>query len=1108
MKSKYFQVFLLIGLIPLLALAGVYAWSILSEPPKGPTAAAPSAGPALNPATVQTEISTVSSSLYNDLKKTHDDTTTLLQHHADADLTTFVQSHPGVSGILVVSLDGKNLRSVPAVPSLTDLSYGSSDEFKSVLDHLKSEPGGIYQFYTSKFTNPSFVFALDLSAASAGEVVFDLSTLFKGMNLHGGEAYILDGKSGQYLYATNPSRYSQTFNTAQSPALTKVQTDLSAQTAGIAQGTTTTLIYTPFLNSYGLVEEIPQTAFTAPAAARAEEETSPLEQLQTPVTLAAVVALAWVFLMFYVGLGLLLTPLKKARAAILAAVQSGKSIGPDTLGQFGKDEVGQIVQAASDLLKKLESEKTELERDKEEAIRQARALIENKNKEAQQIQQQADGVKKNLEDTTQQLNDKLKELDALKGMAEGLRGQTEQSKADNAKLKAQVSGLETSQADVQKKLAAAENKIKETEAKLLQALSTASPLQVSQVRSAAIKTMAEELKTTLGIIKGYVSSALGATQGGINEKQQEFLGMVINRSARLEKFINDLLDIYQVEIEQEEAKTEEVNLPAEIEGLAFNFQAQAEVKNIKIKVEGKPNLPKVPIVRRRFNQLWNILYLQTIKDAPRGSTISISLEPLGEMVKVSVIDPGLIVKPESLPKLFDEFYDPKHPASTQLAGTGLKFALIKTILAAHGGGAVAEAADPGTNLILTFPTKRKVPGAVSPVVSVTPASPAPAAPAAAKPFTVAGVTPRPTAPLGPVPGLAAKPAVVAPTTPATPRPLGPTPTVAPSGQIPGAPVARPPVTPGVLDSLLSGNVPPAGTVPVGGPKPSPTASIPPAGTPPAAAPPVTPKPPVGTSPAATPSAVTPSSIDALLSAKIASVSATPVPPGGTAPAAPKPPISAAPSVPSAPSPLGTAPAAPRPPMPAGGTAPVAPRPPMPPAGTMPPGMTPPGNLPPMGTPPPMGAPKPPMPGMPPSPGVPRPPVPPGATAPGAPRPPMPPGTMPSAGTVPGVPRPPMPPGMPPSGAPAMGAPRPPSVPGVPPPAGIPPRPAAPVVVPTSIKPTAPPEGILDLDNLDSFKVDDGSKPPLPKPPVPPPGTMPTMDKPIVKNKDGEGEIIE
>ncbi|MGH7740285.1 MAG: ATP-binding protein, partial [bacterium] len=956
---------------------------------------------------------------------------------------------------------------------------------------LKSPASGIYQFYTQKFIDPSFVFALKLSPKAIGEVVFGLGALFKDVNLHGGEAYILDGKSGQYLFATNPARYNQTFNSDQTPALTKVQKDLQAQTAGIAEDGNQTLVYTPFVNSYGVVEEIPQAAFHAASTAPAEQAGSPLDELQTPVTLAAVVVLAWVFLMFYVGLGLLLGPLKKARAKILDATQSGKSMDPETLRQFGKDEVGQIVQAVSELLRKLETEKTELERDKEEAVRQARTLIDNKNKESQQIQQQAEGVKKNLEDTTQQLADKLKELDALKGMAEGLRGQTEQSKADNAKLKTQISTLEASQAEAQKKITAADTKIKETEAKLLQALATASPLQVSQVRSAAIRTMAEELKTTLGIIKGYVSSALGATQGGINEKQQEFLGMVINRSARLEKFINDLLDIYQVEIEQEDAKTEEVNLPAEIEGLAFNFQAQAEVKNIKIKVEGKPNLPKVPIVRRRFNQLWNILYLQSIKDAPRGSTISISLEPLGDMVKVSLVDPGLVVKPENLPKLFDEFYDPKHPASPQLAGTGLKFALVKTILAAHGGGAVAEASNPGTLLILNFPMKRKVPGAVPAPVPVAAPSATPMGKA-----PIGTITPPAAKPVYTIPGIAkpmgSAPAAVAfsPGSTAFPKPGSAVPGIVPKpGIVPPAPAGKPSAAAGALDTLLAGNIPPA-------------------------------------TPFQTPASQAPDALDSLLSPKPTPSAANP--PSMPAPGQAAPPSGIVPPKPVAP-PMPGGPAVPTSGMPS--IAPKAPGSPIP--GAPPLGQ----GAPPPGVPPMMGKPVvPPMPGMPTVPGSSMPPAIPKPPSPGigAPPPVIPlVGPKPVAPPVPGVssvtPKPVVPP-IPGQAPPIPGMPSamgqaPPSVPGqplrpaMPPPVpGQPPRPmtpgqmpplTAPTVVPTSMKPSAPP-GILDLDNLDGVIQDDASKPAAPKPGAVPPPLPPTMDKPIVKdlNKEGEGEIIE
>jgi hypothetical protein len=393
--------------------------------------------------------------------------------------------------------------------------------------------------------------------------------------------------------------------------------------------------------------------------------------------------------------------------------------------------------------------------------------------------------------------------------------------------------------------------------------------------------MSEELKNTLAIIKGYVSSVIGTGQGGVNEKQQEFLGMVINRSARLEKFINDLVDIYQVEIEQKDAKTEEVNLASEIETFAFNFQTQTELKNLKFKVEAKPGLPKVPVVRRRMIQLWNVLYLQLIKDSPKGSTISIVVEPVGDKVKVTVQDPGLVVTPEGLPRLFDEFYDPKHPASPQLAGTGLKLALVKTILIAHGGTAVAEKADIGTKLILTFSTKKSTEVSAptisgSPVIKSTitgPASLGTTASIRTSAVTPAGITPSvPMTVLPPIAGLTvgAKP---------------------PLGDMTSAGSALPPLPP--IAGLTVGAKPPSAGIPV--------------------LPPVAPQPvaPISASPKPVPAA---GILDALISGKIPSVTAPGLKPGG-APSVPTPPVSSQipkPVVP-VPPPAGM-PGAPKPPL--------------------------------------------------------------------------------------------------------------------------------------------------------------------------------------------------
>jgi signal transduction histidine kinase len=572
----------------------------------------------------------------------------------------------------------------------------------------------------------------------------------------------------------------------------------------------------------------------------------------------------------------------------LAASEDSVTLTPEVVKSFGSDEAGQIVQALSLYNEKIQREKS--------------AAIQSANDQLNSIQRQSRQYQSESQEKVQQLNDKLKELDALKGMSEGLRNQSEQAKTENARLKGELEKTQNAQLELnalQAKFTQMQTQLKEAQAQALSAATAVTPIQVSQVRAAAIRTMSEELKNTLAIIKGYVSSVIGAGQGGVNEKQQEFLGMVINRSARLEKFINDLVDIYQVEIEQKDAKTEEVNLASEIETFAFNFQTQTELKNLKFKVEAKPGLPKVPVVRRRMIQLWNVLYLQLIKDSPKGSTISIVVEPVGDKVKVTVQDPGLVVTPEGLPRLFDEFYDPKHPASPQLAGTGLKLALVKTILIAHGGTAMAEKADIGTKLILIFATKKSTPAAApggipdikmtespkptvalpeiknpvssipSPVGKSSPAGVSPTAPAASLP-PIPGLTIGAKPPSGDMPALGSAlpplPPIAGLTVGAKPPSAGTF--VPPVSSAPAAPASPKPVpAAGILDALISGKIP---SVTAPGMKP--------AGAPPSVPPPVTPQAPRPAAPIPPPPAGIPGapkppladSLDALLNLKPAS----------------------------------------------------------------------------------------------------------------------------------------------------------------------------------------------------------------------------------------------
>ncbi|HTC21164.1 MAG TPA: hypothetical protein VK859_09970, partial [bacterium] len=684
MKSKYFLTLFLIGVLPLLVPAGVYYWMAYNEAPATPPAnlvnnnAIQATIPML-----QSQLSTMASTLNAAIVGTYQKVSDLVANHSDADLDGFVKSHPGLEGVAVFTMDGKLQKTIPATAQLADPGYGSSDEFQKMISKFKENDGKTDLFFTQRLSYPAFIFSIPLNSKTLVQAVLNLSYFFRAIDPKSGEIFLLDADSGQYFYHSNPAKLQTAFNPNQEAWLNKVQDALKGKQSGSELNPpVSAAIYSYLgLKAFGLVHIVPFSVLQPPSPVSTPLAHSGLQRIQEIVQAptgfmvgaAALGSLGWILLVGSLCLGMILKPLRKASALVLNAAQGKAELTAQSVKAFGTDEVGQVVQASAMLMQKLEQDRQQAAQEKEEALRRGRMEVEAKSKEAANqvaaAQQAATTSKNEANDKNQQLNDKLKELDALKGMSEGLRNQTDQAKAEIAKLKGQVATAEQGKAETQQKLTQTqsqlETQLKEMEAKLLSAVAASSAIQVSQVRAAAIRTMSEELKTTLGIIKGYVSSALGSTQGGINEKQQEFLGMVINRSARLEKFINDLVDIYQVEIEQANAQYEEINLASEIEGLAFNFQAQAEVKNIKMKVEAKGTVPKVPVVRRRFTQLWNILYLQIIKDAPRGSSIPITVESLGETVKVTVQDPGLVVVPESLPRLFDEFYDPKHPASTQ-----------------------------------------------------------------------------------------------------------------------------------------------------------------------------------------------------------------------------------------------------------------------------------------------------------------------------------------------------------------------------------------------------------------------------------------------------------
>lgn len=802
--SKKVRTFLLVfavGLPPLLFL-GAGGWVMLRSSLQ--TAAGETKGPEQRLHEIKNELETAVARLVLTLNRQKEKIKEEARK-SDPDIAGMA-GQEGVLGVFQMNLDGKVEKKEPHETTVVDEQYASTAEFQNLKNRL-ADPSSEwpYVFFSSRLGKAVFQVIQPTGAGSLLGVILDIGTFLKTPSFPGVSVFLILPERGLILHHPDPSLLAKVWPMAQETAGLHIREALKAGRGGVQREEKGGgWAWAPSgIGNLGVVAEAPAALLnTAQKDKGAFFSLEPAALLTSPLGAALLAALVWLF--FWGGvLSRKAGDSAKAKFLFEKMMESG-DFSTVPLGKVGDPHLQGLLETAVGAVAKLQEEKQMLVKQKEGEIAGLKNQLSQQNNQIQEAASKLGNLKSQLEEAQRQLSEKLKELEAQKSIATGLRNQNEQTQKEFSKLKNQVSMLEQEKQNLQNEIQSHVQKAKDMETRLLQALSQAATIQASKVRVAAIRTMAEELKTTLGIIKGYVSSALGSAGAGLSEKQQEFLGMVINRSARLEKFINDLVDVFQVEIEQEDAPREKVSLSKEIEALTFNYQAQLEIKNLKIQVVEKEKVPEVAVIRRRFTQLWNVLLLQVIKDAPRGSNVSIVVEPFSEGAKVVVHDPGLTVQPQHLEHLFDEFYDPKHPASPQLAGTGLKFALVKAVVAAHGGVAAAEKGDQGTRLVMTFPmsgkpAKEKAPAAPAGIPASTPAPLKPTvsgAPQQGRPSATETTTPKP----GLLDTLLKKEksegALAAPPMPAAAPPPAapglPKPPLNPPAGLPGAPKGIPP----------------------------------------------------------------------------------------------------------------------------------------------------------------------------------------------------------------------------------------------------------------------------------------------------------------------------
>lgn len=228
---------------------------------------------------------------------------------------------------------------------------------------------------------------------------------------------------------------------------------------------------------------------------------------------------------------------------------------------------------------------------------------------------------------------------------------------------------------------------------------------MESARRVLLNNISHELKTPITMLTGYIE----ALHDGIPKDKEEFkeyLTVIYRQSGRLNRLINDLIDLSHIEARQSmnftEINTNEFFLQY-FDELSFYL----EKKKLRFSYTLPPNLsPFIGDAGRIIQVLINLVQ-NAIRYTPKSGQISITVKDLTDKIQIEVQDDGCGIESAELSNIFQRFYRGISDTTTLNGTSGLGLAIAKEIVEAHGGTIWAHSnPGEGATFIFTLPTKR------------------------------------------------------------------------------------------------------------------------------------------------------------------------------------------------------------------------------------------------------------------------------------------------------------------------------------------------------------------------------------------------------------------
>jgi two-component system, OmpR family, sensor histidine kinase BaeS len=220
---------------------------------------------------------------------------------------------------------------------------------------------------------------------------------------------------------------------------------------------------------------------------------------------------------------------------------------------------------------------------------------------------------------------------------------------------------------------------------------------VETTRRRLLADLGHELRTPLATIEAYVDAA----EDGVAVADEDTWAVLRTQTGRLRRLAEDIAAVSRAEEHQLDLHPRRVAAEDLVHAAVAAALPRCVAKQVTVTGQVAADAGEVDVDVERIGQVLGNLLDNALRHTPPGGRVTVAAGRDGDGVHLRVTDTGEGIAAAALPHVFERFYRADNARDRGHGGSGVGLAIVRAIVAEHGGRVTAESGGPGAGATFT-----------------------------------------------------------------------------------------------------------------------------------------------------------------------------------------------------------------------------------------------------------------------------------------------------------------------------------------------------------------------------------------------------------------------